>query len=89
MAELPPVMVVGNKCDLQAPQRVVTKEEGKSLAQELEGNEGQIDFAETSAKDNTNVFEVFANLVLRRKEQRNAGNKGKGHHRKSGRCEIL
>ena len=70
MKECPPVIVVGNKCDLNGAQRVVTEEEGKALAVELGQTEGQISFAETSAKTNYNVYEVFADVIRRRKVQR-------------------
>ena len=70
MKECPPVIVVGNKCDLNGAQRVVTTEEGKALAVELGQTEGQISFAETSAKTNYNVYEVFADVIRRRKVQR-------------------
>ena len=44
--------MVGNKCD--KPDRVVTEEEGKKLADDFNMN-----FFETSAKTNKNVSEVF------------------------------
>ena len=70
MEELPPVIVVGNKCDVDESQRCVSKEEGKALAIELGGNDGAVSFAETSAKNNINVYEVFADLVRRSKAKR-------------------
>ena len=72
MKESPPVIVVGNKCDLEGAQRVVTKEEGQALAAELGQNEGLISFAETSAKTDINVYEVFSDVIRRRKVQREA-----------------
>ena len=63
-------MVVGNKCDIDDSQRVVSKEEGKRLAVELGGEGGPVNFAETSAKNNVNVYEVFADLVRRGKQRR-------------------
>ena len=44
--------LIGNKCD--KPDRVVTKEEGKKLADDY-----NMSFFETSAKTNQNVTEVF------------------------------
>ena len=72
MADGPPVIVVGNKCDLDESQRCVSKEEGKILATELGGNDGLVSFAETSAKNNINVYEVFADLVRKCKAKNQA-----------------
>ena len=72
MKDCPPVIVVGNKCDLEGSQRVVTKEEGKALSVELGEGEGVVSFAESSAKTNINVYEVFADVIRRRKIQREA-----------------
>ena len=50
-----PVIFVGNKADLDH-DRVVSKEHGKTVADELGG--GRIRHLETSAKNDTNVTEV-------------------------------
>lgn len=47
-------VLIGNKCDVDASQRQVTHEMGKSLADEY-----GIRFFETSAKNNINVEEAF------------------------------
>ena len=49
-------VLVGNKCD--KPDRVVTEEEGKKLADDY-----NMSFFETSAKTNQNVTEVFTYLT--------------------------
>ena len=49
-------VLVGNKCD--KPDRQVTEEEGKKLAEEY-----NMEFFETSAKSNINVSEVFQFLT--------------------------
>ncbi len=49
-------VLVGNKCD--SPDRVVTEEEGKKLAEEY-----NMGFLETSVKTNQNISEVFYYLV--------------------------
>ena len=49
-------VLVGNKCD--KPDRVISEEEGKKLA-----NEYNMSFFETSAKTNKNVTEVFEFLT--------------------------
>ena len=52
-----PIILVGNKCDLQE-ERQVTKEEGQQLATRL-----GCSFIESSAKTRINVEEIFFNLV--------------------------
>ena len=54
-----PMVLVGNKCDLE-DQREVMKQEGEDWAREK-----QFPFFEASAKENTNVEECFAALVKR------------------------
>ena len=49
------MLLIGNKCDLDH-ERVVSKEHGKAVADELGG--GRIGHHETSAKNNINVTEV-------------------------------
>merc|ERR1712137_660159 len=61
-----PMMLVGNKCDLE-DEREVTFEEGKALAEQL-----HCQFKEASAKTKTNVEESFYDLV-REIRQRNQG----------------
>ena len=53
-----PIILVGNKCDINDEKRKVTFEEG-----EKKGNEFQIPFFETSRKDGINVKEVFERIV--------------------------
>lgn len=50
----PPIIVVGNKCDLEN-ERVVSQEQGRRLAQDFGPNAY---FMETSAKADINVEEV-------------------------------
>ncbi|XP_028403633.1 ras-related protein Rab-3-like [Dendronephthya gigantea] len=51
------VVLVGNKCDMK-DERVVSKERGMELADQL-----NLEFFETSAKEDINVKEVFERLV--------------------------
>jgi GTPase KRas len=53
-----PMIIVGNKCDLEEESRRVTVEEGKNLATSWD-----CPFFETSAKNSTNVYTVFYDLV--------------------------
>merc|ERR1711971_437456 len=89
VAELPPVIIVGNKCDLDQSQRVVSKEDGKNLANELGGGGNIVSFAETSAKNDINVYDVFADLVRRSKIQRDAGKLEERKKKKKRMCYLL
>ncbi|KAJ1556823.1 Ras- protein Rap-1b [Nowakowskiella sp. JEL0078] len=57
-AERVPMVLVGNKCDLE-DDRVVTRDQGAQLAGKWEG----CTFFETSARRKINVDEVFYDLV--------------------------
>ncbi len=63
-------VLVGNKCD--KPDRVVTEEEGKKLADDY-----NMSFFETSAKTNQNVSEVF-NFLTKEILKANAGKTEEG-----------
>lgn len=52
------MVLAGNKCDLD-DDRVVSKDQGNSLAQQW----GNCTFLETSARKKINVDEVFFDLV--------------------------
>jgi Ras-related protein Rab-1A len=58
------ILLVGNKCDLQN-HRQVSIQEGKELANRL-----NIPFIEASAKDSTNVQQLFINLAKTLKEDK-------------------
>lgn len=60
-----PMVLVGNKCDLE-DERDVKKEEGEALAAEL-----GCPFFETSAKDHINVDECFRELVREVRNEKN------------------
>ncbi|KAH0605547.1 uncharacterized protein H6S33_004769 [Morchella sextelata] len=64
-----PVIVVGNKCDLDN-ERAVSQQEGRDLARHFSCR-----FIETSAKSRINVDEAFYNLVreIRRYNKEQAG----------------
>ena len=58
--------LVGNKCDLPDTQREVDYEEGEQWAEDYrdemldkEGQDIDIEFLEVSAKDGTNITELF------------------------------
>jgi GTPase KRas protein len=81
-----PMVVVGNKCDLES-ERVISIDEGKNYAKSL-----NIGFMETSARARKNVDEAFHELV---REVRKAQSKGKNdkekktEKKKGGGCMIL
>jgi small GTP-binding protein len=53
-----PMVLVGNKCDLQ-DQRVISTEQGQQLSAKF----GNCAFLESSAKTRTNVNEIFFDLI--------------------------
>jgi len=61
-------ILIGNKCDLNEPERQVSIEEGKKKAEDL-----TMAFIETSAKDATNVESAFAmmsaELIVKREQE--------------------
>lgn len=57
-AESLPMVLIGNKCDVDDSQREVSYEEGQKLAQSL-----GIPFIETSAKTDANVQKSFVDLL--------------------------
>ncbi|KAF9897619.1 Ras- protein Rap-1b [Lobosporangium transversale] len=76
-----PIVLVGNKCDLESDRRVA-REKGDQLSARW----GPTPYFETSARERTNVDEVFYELVRRIKEQNpSRGDKGK----RSKKCKIL
>mmetsp|Transcript_10167 Transcript_10167/g.15304 ORF Transcript_10167/g.15304 Transcript_10167/m.15304 type:complete len:191 (-) Transcript_10167:32-604(-) len=80
-----PIILVGNKIDIEE-ERVVTTEQGRSLAQKF-----NCDFMEASAKTNTNVNEIFFDLV-RSINQWRADNPESGdvkEKKKKGGCALL
>ena len=55
-------ILIGNKCDMEENKRVIEKNRGKALSDELD-----MPFLETSAKTNTNVdaaFEAITKLIM-------------------------
>ena len=58
--DLPPIVVVGNKCDME-DQRVVPTEEGENLAKTM--GESAV-FLESSAKANINIDNVSAGVHI-------------------------
>jgi len=77
-----PMVLVGNKCDLE-DERVVGKDQGQNLAKQF----GNCTFLETSAKLKVNVNELFHDLVRQINSVAPAENKKKG--RKKGGCTLL
>lgn len=57
-ADTVPIVIVGNKCDVQPAQRRITAEQGKKLASQIQGA-----FIETSARENKNVSNAFEMMI--------------------------
>ena len=53
-----PIILLGNKCDLEEEEKVITKEEGEKLA-----NDNGLPFFETSCKEGINIEESVQVLV--------------------------
>eukprot|EP00051_Salpingoeca_urceolata_P026416 m.477226 g.477226 ORF g.477226 m.477226 type:complete len:185 (+) comp20782_c0_seq1:241-795(+) len=75
-----PIVLVGNKCDLEV-ERNVSKDEGSKLADSF-----GCTFLEASAKNKINVNEIFFDLV--RQVNRSSPSDGKAKKSKGG-CTIL
>lgn len=75
-----PMILVGNKCDLEV-ERVVAKESGIGLARQW----NSCAFLETSAKSKINVNEIFYDLV----RQINRKSPVPGKTRKKSTCQLL
>ncbi|KAI7906859.1 small GTPase superfamily [Cokeromyces recurvatus] len=75
-----PMVLVGNKCDLEN-ERMVSREKGMSLSQQWGGKP----FYETSARFKINVDEVFYDVV----RQINKQNPSKEKNKKKFKCLIL
>jgi len=72
-----PVVLVGNKCDLES-QRSVSKEDGKKLADKF----NNCSFYEASAKTSVNSKEIFIDLITQMNKQ-NVGALAKGFEKKA------
>ena len=82
-----PIVLAGNKCDLDEAEREVQKEEGQKLAEEW-----GVPFFETSAKTKINDHEVFYEIVreVRKYDEAKKKESGEGQPKKKKfRCDIL
>ena len=82
-----PIVLAGNKCDLDESEREVQKEEGQKLAEEW-----GVPFFETSAKTKINDHEVFYEIVreVRKYDEAKKKESGEGQPKKKKfRCDIL
>ena len=72
-AEHVPIILVANKCDMDSHRRVLTKE-GEALAAAWSADgKGSVPFLESSAKDSTNITELFHQVVRQVRSERNGG----------------
>eukprot|EP00484_Ammonia_sp_Unknown_P007272 CAMPEP_0197058030 /NCGR_PEP_ID=MMETSP1384-20130603/103299_1 /TAXON_ID=29189 /ORGANISM="Ammonia sp." /LENGTH=197 /DNA_ID=CAMNT_0042492639 /DNA_START=86 /DNA_END=679 /DNA_ORIENTATION=- len=85
--EAPPIVLVGNKCDLE-DQRQVPTSEGEALAKEWGENSA---FFETSAKEKINHEECFYQAVrlVRIQAKKNKGDSGGSSSGGRSFCQIL
>lgn len=72
-----PMVLVGNKCDLE-DERVVGKDQGLSLARQF----GNCTFMETSAKAKIGVNDVFFDLIRQINRTAGMGKKGQDSEKK-------
>ena len=77
-----PMIIVGNKCDLD-DQRVITTQQGEELAARYSGSTGCCSYIEVSAKMCIRVNDVFTKIV------RLIDQKSKPAHKKSDKCIIF
>jgi len=82
-ADKVPLVICGNKCDLDA-ERQVSKTEGQDLAKGFD-----CPFLETSAKARINVEEGFFALVREIRKQNNTGTGKKKDNKKKPGCFLL
>jgi small GTP-binding protein len=73
-----PIVLIGNKCDLQE-ERIVDKEEGQKLAQK-----NGFPFLETSCKEGTNIEEAIKILISKILEKKNAESPKENEEGKTG-----
>lgn len=75
---LPPICLIGNKCDLKDRKEGVPKEEGKKRAEK-----GKFGFYETSAKNGVNITEPFLYLTKQVVKEKKTKEKEKEKKHKS------
>jgi len=80
-----PMVLVGNKCDLES-ERQVTTSEGQALARTF-----SCPFLESSAKSRINVEDAFFAVVreIRKELSKPGPNGAKKEHKKKGKCSIV
>eukprot|EP00004_Rigifila_ramosa_P009674 TRINITY_DN212_c0_g3_i1.p1 TRINITY_DN212_c0_g3~~TRINITY_DN212_c0_g3_i1.p1 ORF type:complete len:192 (-),score=49.61 TRINITY_DN212_c0_g3_i1:163-738(-) len=83
-AETVPLVLVGNKCDLESDRQVSTQE-GKDLAKTF----GGCPHIETSAKERRNIDQVFAELVRECRKFENPKAAAGKKEKKSGGCLMM
>lgn len=80
---VPPLLLVGNKCDLES-KRQVTAQEGNEL-----GKKYGCKYVETSAKTGKNIDDAFLGLTREVRRRKNPSSSKKSTKKKGGWCSIL
>lgn len=82
---MPPLLLVGNKCDLE-PKRQVSQQEGESLAKSY-----GCKYMETSAKTGKNIDEAFTEIIreVRKRMGNDSNDNGKRRGEKKKWCSVL
>jgi GTPase SAR1 family protein len=84
-----PILLVGNKIDVEDRQRVVSTEQGEDLCEQWKQQSKNTGFIETSAKVGVNVAESFIALIRLINDWREANPPPEKKKKKKGGCTLI